>query len=150
MRFLFKTPSYLKSADWLTLLSPLGAYVVECTTLAPAYKRLFQQFLIWGSAVRARDFTVERIAQLIEECYELMTDMEILLPAYCATINQHMLIHLVRRILTHGPLHTNDMSLSLLLILFLLFFSSYSFSSFFLVFSFRILKLWIWLSEVGC
>ena len=108
-KYTFSTPSWLKSSDWIGLLGPLGVFVVERTSLAVKYKRLFQRFFLWCGAVRRKVVPSSALDQLQADGALILTEMEAMLPLYAATINQHMLLHVVERIRNAGPAWTHHM-----------------------------------------
>lgn len=103
LRYVFQTPSFLKSSDWIELLSPVGVWIIEMTDMGEREKRLAQRFMLWLFRLRAPVLDVASLDALELEGYVLLTEMEIYFPLYTATISRHMLLHLVGRIRLYGP-----------------------------------------------
>lgn len=109
VRFVFSNPSYLKAAAWTSLLSPLGMYLIESTSLGAEYKRVIKSFLHWCYLLRAPQVSAEALARADVEWPIVLSQLERLFPLYYATINQHLLVHLPEYIRMYGPLQCSHM-----------------------------------------
>ena len=107
--FVFEKSSFLKSSDWLSLLSPLGVYIIEITSLADAYKTIFKRFMLWAHSLMAHEVRATVLEQAERDGPCILSTMESLLPLYAHTIIQHILLHLCSSIRRFGPLHCSHM-----------------------------------------
>jgi hypothetical protein len=111
IRNLISNPSWLKSSDWLFFLGPIGVWLLERATPPPDYKMLFQRFITWCHGLQSPTFTHTQLRQLQIDGPLILTEMECMLPLYSMTINQHILLHVVERIVLCGPIYTHSMYL---------------------------------------
>ena len=90
-------------------LSPVGAFILEATSLEVGYKRLFQQFCLWCG--RMRDYSAPRdeLQQLKQQGWQLLAEMQAKLPVFWSQLGQHLLGHEPEFVERAGPFHVRSM-----------------------------------------
>jgi hypothetical protein len=103
IKHVVKQPSYLKGHDYMLLAGPIGVYLLEWSGLDDKYKVPLQSFCWLLRDLRARFLEESELADLHQRAVLVCTELEILLPLYWATINQHLVLHEAQRRRELGP-----------------------------------------------
>jgi len=77
----------------MLLLGPVGVWVLEHSDVTDDYKRLFQSFCWLLRDIRVRVVDKSSIPELDTRAKQILTEFEIKLPLFIATINQHLILH---------------------------------------------------------
>jgi len=99
-----RTPSSLKSADWVNLIGSLGIYIIESSNMAVEYKSMWCNYLRWMATLRGHTVNHRELLDCEQEAPFIFNDLECRLPMYAATINHHVTFHLPRWVRHFGTL----------------------------------------------
>jgi len=103
LKFLVSSPSYLKGHDFLLLAGPVGVWLLEQSGLPDRYRVTFQSLFWLLRDLRARFLDKAELGDLAQRAAAVMTELEILLPLYWSTINNHLVLHEAARRAELGP-----------------------------------------------
>jgi hypothetical protein len=97
--------SEITSADWISLLSPLGVLAIGSSLPLPQ-RQILTRLFAWVSRVVVLEFTLDELQALQTEICEILAIMEQLFPLFLFSLNFHLLVHIPSQISEVGPLPT--------------------------------------------